>query len=181
VPYASTFHASAILIALLGALISNILPLHDRISDVLQIRRRFDTDHIMLPLAKLVGAKITEKKIRAFVRDRQRVMREIFYKFASSRDPKALVDKHDIEHALSQWGWFWSFIEGTVFWTVGALMAFAFGAESIACPKLIIALGLLLATLLFSYRLPRYARPQIEAIAANAAASQHVKAVLDAL
>jgi hypothetical protein len=181
VPFASGYELGAVLIALLAALISHVLPLHDRISDLFQIRQRFDTQHIMLPLAGLVGAKLTPEGTLELTRDRHRLMREVFYKFASSRDPSPLVDRHDIEHALSQWAWFWAFIEGIIFWAIGAAVAFAFKAISLGCWFLVIALLLLLIALAFSRRLPRYARPQIEAIAADSEAAKHVKSVFDAL
>jgi len=178
VPFASDYPVSAFLIALLAALISNILPLHDRVSDLFRIRQRFDTKYILLPLAQLVGAKLTPQQSSALRQDRHRLMREAFYKFASSRDPSPLVDRHDIEHALNQWAWFWAFIEGTIFWSVGATIAFAFKSNSLGNYLALVALILLLSALVLSFRLPRYARPQVEAIAADAKARKHVKYAL---
>ena len=181
IPMAADYHLTAVIIALIAALISNILPLHDRLSDLCGIRRRFDKRHIMIPLAERVGVQFTGEQLELLDQNRHHIMREVFYKFASSRDPDPLVDRHDIEHALSQWAWFWAFIEGTVFWAIGAVIAIAFGADFLGNWLLLVALILLLCALVFSGRLPRYALPQIEFIAADAKARKHVKSVFDAL
>jgi len=108
VPRLSEYHLGSLVVALLVALASHIFHLHDRISDVIGIRRRFDKNHILIPLARLVGVRITSRRSRLIGENRDRLMREVFYKYASSRDEHPLVDKHDIEHALGQWAWFWA-------------------------------------------------------------------------
>jgi hypothetical protein len=42
---------------------------------------------------------------------RDSLMRDVFYRFASSKSDNPVVDKHDIEHALNAWAWFWAFVE----------------------------------------------------------------------
>jgi hypothetical protein len=100
-----------IFIGILVALISNIFHLHDRISDILRIRSRFDKRYILIPLAQNVGATITPRMSKAIDDHRDSLMRDVFYRFASSKSDNPVVDKHDIEHALNAWAWFWAFVE----------------------------------------------------------------------
>lgn len=74
-----------IFIGILVALLSNIFHLHDRISDILQIRSRFDKKYILIPLAQQVGAGITPQKIAAMDDQRDRLMRDVFYRFHQVR------------------------------------------------------------------------------------------------
>ncbi len=57
-----------VVIPLALALISRVIRLHDRISDALRLRFRFDTEHILFRLAKGTGLTLTESvkgRIRA--------------------------------------------------------------------------------------------------------------------
>ncbi len=106
IPHASAVNVSGLALALLVALASHIVQLHDRVSDVLGIRRRFDVNKILVPLAMLVGLKLTPDQIRIVRSKRDSLMREVFYRYASSGAENPLVDKHDIQHALAAWSWF---------------------------------------------------------------------------
>jgi hypothetical protein len=181
IPHSTTYNLGGLAIALLVALLSHIIHLHDRISDALGIRRRFDRNHILIPLARLVGVRVTPRREEAMAQNRDRLMREVFYKYASSRAEHPLVDKHDIEHALGQWAWFWAFVEGAVFFAVGAVVAFVFKASRLGTWLMLIAFAFVVIAVALNFRLPRYARPEIEAIAADGNARRHVRATFDAL
>jgi len=181
IPHSTMYNLGGLAIALLVALLSHIVHLHDRISDLIGIRRRFDRNHILIPLAELVGVKITPQRREAMAQNRDRLMREVFYKYASSRAENPLVDKHDIEHALAQWAWLWAFVEGTVFFSIGAAVALVFGGSRLGVWLLAVALAFVAIAFALSFRLPRYARAEIEAIAADNSARRHVRASFDAL
>jgi hypothetical protein len=53
------------------------------------------------------GAQMTARQVTNLKRDRHPLMRETFYKYASSRSEHPLVDKHDIESALEAWHMYW--------------------------------------------------------------------------
>ena len=84
-------------IALTVLIFSRVTRFHDRISDFFKIRARFDRANILLPLAVMSGVHMTARQIQNLKRDRHPLMRATFYKYASSRSEKPLVDKHDIE------------------------------------------------------------------------------------
>jgi hypothetical protein len=108
-------------------------------------------------------------------------MHAVFYKYASSRDNHPLVDKHDIEHALNAWSWLWVFAEGVFYFGVGAIIAWWFGSRNLAATFAIVSTALLVLAVVQCARLDRYARPQIDTIAADPTASHEVKRKFDAL
>jgi signal transduction histidine kinase len=108
-------------------------------------------------------------------------MRAVFYKYASSSAEKPLVDKHDIQHALNVWSWFWVLVEAVTYFGTGAIIAWWLGPRALARAFSIIVVVLLITALLLRLRLPRYARPQIDCIAADPTATADIKKVFDAL
>ena len=181
IPNADKLNLIGLGVALVVAGAGYFLQLHDRASDVLGIRKRFDRVCILVPLALMVGAKLTPEKIDRLDVSRDTVMRDVFYKYASSRAENPLVDKHDIEHALSGWSWYWVFIEAILLLLVSSVVAISFGAYEMSASFVLLAMLCWLLAGMQRVRLYRYARPQVEAIAGNANAAAAVKAVFDAL
>jgi hypothetical protein len=181
IPNADALNLAGIGLALLVALISHVTHLHDRISDLLGIRHRFDIAHILRPLAHRVGVNLTTPKLNKISSNRDHVMRDVFYRFASSRAENTVVDKHDIEHALAQWSWFWALIEGIVYVGTASIVAFISGGSDLGVWLALIVSVLISLSVFQYYRLPRYATPQIEAIASDHNAALHVRAKFDAL
>jgi hypothetical protein len=168
-------------IALLVAGFSYAAQLHDPVSDLFKIRHRFDRGSILFPLALLVGAKLSAMQLNALDANRVTLMQKVFYKFASIRTDKTVVDRHDIEHALSAWLWFWILLEGMVLLVASAVLAIYFDAPVLGSGFAAVFLTCwVLSTLQYS-RLERYARPQVRAIAANTDAAQEVKDAFCAL
>lgn len=181
VPLLKSINVTGMVIAALVAILANATKLHDRISDALGIRRRFDRKHILIALAKLVGVVPTAQQQKVIARQRDRLMREVFYRYTSSRADKPLVDRHYIEHALGAWAWFWVPIEACAYVGTAAVIAQAFGAHDLRNVLLLVFLSCVLAAFLLSLPLKRYSRAEIETIAADTTARQQVKAVFDAL
>lgn len=114
-----------VLIPLAIALFSRFIKLHDKISDVLLIRNRFDKNHILKPLATKVGydlpLSLNNKK-------RNDLMYKVFYAYAGFNDPA--IDAQLVRTALDNWGWFWVTVESnfiilltaTIFAFMGLLM-----------------------------------------------------------
>lgn len=126
IPHSAVINVTGFAIALAAAIIAYMLPLHDKISDVFGIRKRFDREKILIPLALLVGVALTDEQIAALKLKRDSIMRKVFYKYASSRADNPLVDKHDIEHALGAWFWLWLLIEAATIFLISSLPALYF-------------------------------------------------------
>lgn len=181
IPHYDVLNFGGAAIALVVAIITHIFHFHDRISDAIGIRHRYDPKHILIPLADLVGSPTTPGKIKTIRHDRIRLMGDLFYRYASSRDDHPLVGKHNVEHALSAWSWFWVLLEGIVYFGVATGICFCFGATHLRNIFLIVTIIYITLAGLQRYRLNRYARPQIEAIALDAVAAAYVKQKFDAL
>jgi hypothetical protein len=83
------------------------ITLHDRISSLLGIRLNFDVDYILGPMANKVAVPVPSRyKLRT---NRTRLMRAVFYKFASFEDPR--IDTQLVRGAADSWGWFWCCVE----------------------------------------------------------------------
>jgi hypothetical protein len=157
------------------------LQLHNKIEKIFRIRQRFDVEQIIFPLATKVGVTLTDTQKGRISKERHSVMRQIFYKYASSSGADTLVDAHDIERALEAWTKFWACEEAAVI--------FAFGlAVSIAFQVLVLALifaGLFIFCLVGMARmgptLAGRARAQIDQISADATARHDVAQYLNAL
>jgi hypothetical protein len=181
IPHFDVLNVSGLVIAFVVAILTHTFQFHDRISDIFGIRRRFDHRTILLPLFRRVGCVITEDKEAKIARQRDELMHSVFYKYASSRAEHPLVDKHDIEQALNAWSWFWVFVEGVFYFGAGAVTAWWLDSLNLAATFGIILVALLVLALMQRTRLNRYARPQVETIAADPTASYDIKTKFDAL
>jgi hypothetical protein len=180
-PHSDAFNISGLVIALAVALLTRAMRLHDRISDVLGIRKRFDQKHILFPLATLVGQPLTAIQRETVIAKQHELMRDLFYRYASSRSDTPLVDKHEIENALDSWSWFWVCTEAVVFFAVAGVIAHLFHAHTLGVRLLIVgAIFISLAVMQYP-RLARYANIEISAIATDSTAARDVRARLNAL
>ena len=181
VPGYDTVNISGFVIAIILAVLTHIFHLHDRISDLLGLRRRFDLNEILLPLMKLVEFPVTDATREKLTQKRHEIMRKVFYKYASSGGGSTLVDKHDIEHALAARSWLWILVEGAFYFSVGALIAWWFGSNDLAAFFAFVVVTFICFAAIQRQRLGRYARPQVQAIASDPTARNSVKSVFDAL
>ncbi len=171
----------AFLPAIGAAIASQMLPLHDVISDVLGIRRRFDVFSILEPLAAATGAAPRKDLRKLITNSRAALMRQVFYPYVSPVAAPLVVDPHLVHMALTSWSWFWVFLEGSFFVLTGAIIllidreynwALAFGV-------IIIALALLM---LWPYsRSANYADEEIREIASDPMRAATIRLAFDAL
>lgn len=66
------------------ALVSRVIKLHDRLSDLFGIRRRFDRQEILLPLASASGAALTPTQLDRVDASGSDLMGKVFYAYVSS-------------------------------------------------------------------------------------------------
>lgn len=180
-PHSNALNICGLAIALAVALLTRAVRLHDRISDVLGIRKRFDRRQILFPLATLVGQSLTSPQRRALIAIQEDLMRDLFYRYASSRVDTPVVDKHEIENALDSWSWFWVWIEAVVYFAIAATVAHSFHAHTLGVRFLIVDVIFLSLAVIQYPRLTRYAKIEISAIAADATAARDIRARLNAL
>jgi hypothetical protein len=109
-----------VFIPLLLAFVSRIIRLHNQISKLLGIRRAFDVNHILIPMAQMVGITVTNKLKREFKKHRHDLMRKVFYRYVPNVD-KAVINPELVITALDNWGWLWCFVEASAIVILGAL------------------------------------------------------------
>jgi hypothetical protein len=102
-----------------------VFRVHDRISDVLGIRQRFDAKHILHPLAVGALGHVSDTEMKRIEDARHDLMSRVFYRYASSKSPK--IDAHFVEDALDWWGWYWCVLEGICVAVISAGLAGLYG------------------------------------------------------
>lgn len=108
------FHLGTIIPAALFAIAARVIKLHDVVSTLLEIRKQFEIEEILFPLALGSASPLSMLKIHKVTEQRGRLMAEVFYKYASSKAKEPQIDRHLIEMALDQWCWYWILIEANV-------------------------------------------------------------------
>ena len=88
-------------------LLEHVFKIHDKVSDLLKIRKTYDKHVIINGLIKKTGASVSVKKCKGKLISK--LMSKTFYEFASSTDPK--IDSHYITMALNEWCWFWIMLD----------------------------------------------------------------------
>jgi len=161
---------------LVVATVARIIKLHDRISDILGLRRRFDVAHILSPMASSVGVTVNESVLKA---RRREIMRKVFYRYASSGQP--VIDAHYVTMAMDQWSWFWVLIESIPIWIVVGVVLAVY--ERFIAAGLVVA-GLVAAAIILAWSWgmsAKYAKQQVDEILSDGQRYQEVKGVLSAL
>jgi len=169
------------LLALLVAVLSRAIKLHDRLSDLFRIRRNFDIQEILIPMAQKTVGPVSDHLARQIERYREHLMGKVFYEFASSSPNRAVIDPHLIHNALDQWSWFWAFFEGVTILTSSCLVLFLAGAFTVA---LIILAGIVAGVILLIWmrsQCDKNAAAEIAAILASPERKDKITEVFRAL
>lgn len=151
-----------VLLPILIAMISRIIRLHDKISDVLHIRMMFDTRYILLPMARLSGAEVDTHMRQRLLSLREPAMYKVFYPYVSL--PTPAIDRQLIRTALDNWGWFWACVESAFLFIITGSIIRIIGRdiEFYLCVIVLLMIGLLLTTQWIACR--RSADRQVRAI-----------------
>lgn len=88
------------------AILMRIIRAHDWLSDLFQIRARFDLFRILIPLAWTVGSHV---KFEDLEKNRKRAMARTFYAYASFNDPA--ISKELVLSSIDSWTWYWVLLE----------------------------------------------------------------------
>lgn len=163
------------------AFIARIVKLHDRLSDLFGIRKRFDIDAILIPMACATGAAVSLDQQESLKKSRHKLMTDVFYRYASSGPGSAQIDQHTIQMALDQWSWHWVCVEAIcVLFLASAVLTWYQRYGAALC---LVFVNLLMLWLLQAIRefCRRYARDEIRQILDDASRSTAVRKAFDAL
>lgn len=177
VPLLSSFNLplGTILPAFAFAIASRIIKLHNVVSDVFGIRRRFDVERILLPLAVGTGVKLSNTQIKELYRKRHDLMGNAFYYYASSTPEKAKIDSHYITLALDQWCWYWILVEANVVALITASIFYWSDKPKWAAALLALVVVVLALLLYMKERCASYALVEIGEILKLKGAVQRIK------
>jgi hypothetical protein len=157
--------ASLVLIPFGIGLLSRIIRLHDKISDLLRIRFFFDTRHILYPLAHLTKVTLTKNLKKIIGRNRDDTMRIVFYKYASFINP--IIDTQLVRTAADNWGWFWSLLESFFLFSITTIILWMLDNKFYVKVCLVILLIEFCLLLLEWFECKKSAKRQVEAITAD--------------
>lgn len=169
-----------VLIPLAAAILARVFTLHDIISDILHIRERFETVHILARLANGVGISI-DTELRQLLREnRKDLMRQAFYKYAMDGD-RAIINSQLVVTALDRWGWFWSLLEPSVIVILAGIVAWCLVSFSHALPYLVVAVAMWVLAFILWLGCARAAHDEVADILDDQHRQKKVKQVFDAL
>ncbi len=161
----------------LFALIARFVKLHDRISDLFGIRRKFDVHEILTPLAEGVSIEITPERQQTLFKERRHLMYRVFYEYASSTSPK--IDEHLIQMALDRWTWWWVLVELLVATSIAFVVLLLSGELTSAEWALLALLIGVLASFNMRRTCSKPARWEVEAILADEKRKEKIRTELE--
>jgi hypothetical protein len=82
---------------------------HDLISNLFKIRKYFDFQYILMPMANEVGIPLNSENRNKLINNRSKLMGRVFYRYADSTAPK--ISQHNITEALTNWSLYWFLVE----------------------------------------------------------------------
>jgi len=162
---ASNFWINGVLCVSATALAAGFraIRMHDKLSTILGLRRRFDTQHILTPLAQRSGYQVSEAELNLLDASRDVLMREAFYKYAGFIHPA--IDEQLVRTAADNWGWFWVSLEGAALLLISTVVVFFTHAPMIAVPFLMVPATLMIVFMSVQWpAMKRAALRQVEAI-----------------
>lgn len=146
---------------LLFATLENILKLHNIVSNIFSIRYNFDRKIIISCFMQ----KLKINKIgRVNKNNREVVMNNIFYKYASSTSPK--IDRHLIDMALNVWSWYWILLDTIIcLILIGiSMMSYAFDWQSLFILLCIVGVLMILMSIIKMTQCKKYALLEVDEI-----------------
>jgi len=134
-------------VLVLAAVGSRFFKLHDRLSDLLQIRARFDVDAILRPMALMtLQSPMTRAAMAALSTQRDDLMHALFYPYASTDPARRQIDAHYVDIAIDHWTWYWVVLEGNFLCLVAALVflfSSSYGGAAVLLLLVLVLIGLL--------------------------------------
>jgi hypothetical protein len=166
--------------ALAVGLAARVFRIHSHFGHWLGIRERFDVDVLLTELARRVGVDVDDVSDDQWHAHRHDLMRQAFYRFASSSAPQ--IDAHLVHQALDLWSWFWIGLEAALVFVVTGLALVALNVRDVGLMTLGGTLVLAAVGLpAIRQQCRRYAVAQVKAILADPLRAAQVRQAFDVL
>jgi hypothetical protein len=161
-----------IAIPFLLATLSRIIKLHDKVSDVFRIRIKYDVETILKPLANAVAFKSDDLE-KFLIKNRISLMKNCFYKYASTQEDKCEIEYHNVIMAIDQLSWYWTVIEILVLTGLGTIISLLYNSKLFIV--LIIVFSLLLVINRYILKIcKKYTTIEVENILENQERKNHI-------
>ncbi|MCK4850346.1 MAG: hypothetical protein KAT11_03290 [Phycisphaerae bacterium] len=154
-----------VIIPLIIGIVSCMLKLHDRISDLFRIRFHFDTKFILFPLAKGTEVILTKDLKEKIGQKRVDAMYAVFYEYASFKKP--VIDEQLVRTAADNWGWLWVLVESSFLFGVTAIILGCLRRGNYVLVCLVVILVEMVLMLLLWFACKKSAKRQLTAILAD--------------
>lgn len=97
---------SLFIISVVISLLFRAVKLHDKISDIFLIRKWYDINFILIPLALGSNANLNRENYRKLIKERKNLMGKCFYKYIENK-----VSDHIKTMIMDQFTWYWITVE----------------------------------------------------------------------
>jgi len=160
------------------AIFGRIIKLHDKISDIFRIRRWYDWTFILKPMMEATSAEVSKKIV---IKNRGSIMFKVFYKYASSRDPHSIVDRHLIEMVMDQLSWYWILLETILYVFASVIVLFYLESFDQMLTLIYIGLALVVFAKIVQLSCAKYTKQEVSIIIEAASRKREIKEEFDAL
>lgn len=159
------------------SIICRIIKLHDRVSDIMDIRLNYDCYNILAPLVEGSGSSI--RSLKKIKENRTDLMGKTFYKYAGYISP--VIDEHLINMALDSLCWYWIIVEGLVVTLTTFIICIFSSKLDIIRMLFLIIIILIIACLGLRNACRKRTSLEVNAILDDVTRKNEIKAVFDAL
>lgn len=149
----------------LVALASRAFKLHDRVSDLLGLRKIIDVEWILLPLARRVDVDLDALSVAAIRFRRREALYKVFYPFVSL--PESKIDPQLVRTALDNLGWLWVLVEALVLLLLTESVLLYLGATKLSQLIALVIVAALLGSMLQWAVCRRSSTAEVDAILAD--------------
>lgn len=160
------------------AVLSRVVKLHDRISDLLGLRRKIDLDYVLVPLAQGVGVDVDVQKRFALQMNRRAAMYKVFYPYVSL--PEAKIDRQLVRTALDNLGWFWVGVEALALLLPTTVGVWALGGRTLIWLA-VATIGIAVLTWIQWHVCKRGTAAEVDAILSEQTRQTEIRAYFSAL
>jgi hypothetical protein len=132
-------------------------------------------------MAGEAGVAVSLEKLKRIAENRDVLMGDVFYRYASGTKGKAVIDEQMVTMALDQWSWFWMLLEAAAITLPCALSLMFLGRTEPAAWLLATFIMLLMLMRLVLPLCANYAHREVRAIVEDGNRRNQVRQVLGAL
>lgn len=164
--------AGAVLPLLVG-IAEHIFKIHDKVSTILKIRKKYDKEVIVCSFLRSLGFENQIPKLKDD--DVSKLMSCCFYRYASSTNPQ--IDSHNILLALNEWCWFWIILDTEILLSMTgvAFLIIRFSWKNLLFVLLIVS-SLLYIMWLINKQCSSYTKSEVDDILNNLDRKEKIRA-----